>query len=147
MIESFIEGRVRLRSPLLHDEELARRLSEGLLAIGGVRRAQVNRRTQGLLLEYDKDRLPLERLAPALRTNAAPPLMRRGRICATCWADAYRPLHCCAAPAALFSSHRLLSRPTPCTEGGKGGKMVSVLLNDQFKGDLTCRSLHRPFYR
>ena len=90
MIESFIEGRVRLRSPLLHDEELARRLSEGLLAIGGVRRAQVNRRTQGLLLEYDKDRLPLERLAPACRsstastpssavprTNAAPPLMRR----------------------------------------------------------------------
>ena len=31
MIESFTEGRVRLRSPLLHDEELARRLSEGLL--------------------------------------------------------------------------------------------------------------------
>ena len=59
MIESFIEGRVRLRSPLLHDEELARRLSEGLLAIEGVR-------TKGLLLEYDKDRLPLERLAPAL---------------------------------------------------------------------------------
>lgn len=66
MIESFTEGRVRLRSPLLHDEELARRLSEGLLAIKGVRRAQVNRHTRGLLLEYDKDRLPLERLAPAL---------------------------------------------------------------------------------
>ena len=31
-----------------------------------MRRAQVNRHTRGLLLEYDKDRLPLERLAPAL---------------------------------------------------------------------------------
>ena len=73
-IESFIEGRARLRSPLLRDKALASQLSAGLLAVGGVTRAEANPRTGGLLLEYDRSRLPLERVmdaAPVLQRVAA----------------------------------------------------------------------------
>ena len=66
MIESFVEGRVRLRSPLLGNAMLAETLKTGLLKIEGVRRAEVNLRTKGLLLEYDKNRLPLPLLLQAL---------------------------------------------------------------------------------
>ncbi|MDR2179626.1 MAG: hypothetical protein LBP21_04920 [Synergistaceae bacterium] len=62
MIESFIEGRVRLRSPLFADEAFAERLKSELLAIDGVQKVEINPRTKGLLLEYDKHRLPLSRL-------------------------------------------------------------------------------------
>ena len=73
-IESFIEGRVRLRSPLLRDRTLASQLTAGLLAIDGVTRAEANPRTCGLLLEYDRSRLPLDRImgaAPILESVAA----------------------------------------------------------------------------
>ena len=46
MIESFIEGRLRLRSSLLGDKELVAFLSERLLAIDGVTKAEVNPRTR-----------------------------------------------------------------------------------------------------
>ncbi|MDR3231019.1 MAG: hypothetical protein LBT65_06245 [Synergistaceae bacterium] len=59
MIESFIEGRVRLRSPLLADAALAEYLTSRLREIGGVRKVEANPRTNGLLLEYDRTRLPL----------------------------------------------------------------------------------------
>jgi hypothetical protein len=59
MIESFIEGRVRLRSPLFTDERFAERARAGLMKIGGVLRVEANPRTGGLLLEYDKKRLPM----------------------------------------------------------------------------------------
>ncbi|MDR3165407.1 MAG: hypothetical protein LBU13_07490 [Synergistaceae bacterium] len=62
MIESFIEGRVRLRSPLLKDPVMRERLTAELLNIEGVLKAEVNPRTHGLLLEYDKERLPLSLL-------------------------------------------------------------------------------------
>jgi hypothetical protein len=65
MLESFVEGRVRLRSPLVFDAAFAERLSSGLLKIGGVRKAEVNPRTGGLLLEYDRTRLPLSALRRA----------------------------------------------------------------------------------
>ena len=65
MIESFIEGRVRLRSPLLSDRSLADCLKKHLLAVEGIRSAEVNPRTNGLLLEYDKERLPLPLLLKA----------------------------------------------------------------------------------
>ncbi|MDR2175707.1 MAG: hypothetical protein LBO82_07185, partial [Synergistaceae bacterium] len=65
MLESFIEGRVRLRSPLMFDAAFAERLSSGLLKIGGVRKAEVNPRTGGFLLEYDRARLPLSLLRRA----------------------------------------------------------------------------------
>jgi hypothetical protein len=69
MIESFIEGRVRLRSPVLKDPAMSERLTAGLLEIDGVLKADVNPRTHGLLLEYDKERLPLSllrQIAPSL---------------------------------------------------------------------------------
>ena len=66
MLESFIEGRVRLRSPLIFDPAFAERLSSGLLRIGGVQKAEVNPRTGGILLEYDRIRLPLSLLRRAV---------------------------------------------------------------------------------
>jgi hypothetical protein len=69
MIESFIEGRVRLRSPILKDPVMRERLTAELLKIDGVLKAEVNPRTHGLLLEYDKERLPLsllKQIAPSL---------------------------------------------------------------------------------
>ncbi|MDR1733074.1 MAG: hypothetical protein LBR61_13390 [Synergistaceae bacterium] len=65
MIESFIEGRVRLRTSLLADAALAELLSSALMRIDGMQKVEVNPRTQGLLLEYDKKRLPLSRLIRA----------------------------------------------------------------------------------
>ena len=65
MIESFVEGRVRLRSPLLADATLANRLSSELLKIDGVQKVEFNPRTNGTLLEYDKTRLPLSLLKQA----------------------------------------------------------------------------------
>ena len=73
MIESFIEGRVRLRSPLLGDKKLAALLSDYLIKIDGITKAGVNTRTRGLLLEYDRGRFPLERvkrIAPLLERIA-----------------------------------------------------------------------------
>lgn len=75
MIESFTEGRARLRSSLLGDAAFAERLSSGLLEIGGVRKAEVNPRTGGLLLEYDKTRLPL-----SLLSRAAPLFLEMGAL-------------------------------------------------------------------
>ncbi|MDR1622404.1 MAG: hypothetical protein LBS00_08530 [Synergistaceae bacterium] len=65
VIESFIEGRVRLRSPLLADGTFVERLRAELLKIHGVRKAEANLRTNSLLLEYDKKLLPLPRLMQA----------------------------------------------------------------------------------
>jgi hypothetical protein len=69
MIESFVEGRVRLRSPLLADAAFAERVRSEFLRVDGVRTVEVNTHTNGLLLEYDKTRLPLSflmRAAPIL---------------------------------------------------------------------------------
>jgi hypothetical protein len=69
MIESFVEGRVRLRSPVFKDPVMRDRLTSELLKIDGVMKAEVNPRTHGLLLEYDKERLPLsllKQIAPSL---------------------------------------------------------------------------------
>jgi hypothetical protein len=65
VIESFVEGRVRLRSPLLADAAFAERLTSKLLEIDGVQKVAVNPRTRGLLLEYDRTRLPLPLLTRA----------------------------------------------------------------------------------
>ncbi|MDR1471943.1 MAG: hypothetical protein LBS75_05415 [Synergistaceae bacterium] len=59
MIESFAEGRVRLRSPILADEAFARHLESGLRGIAGVTKAEANARTHGLLLEYDRGVIPI----------------------------------------------------------------------------------------
>jgi hypothetical protein len=65
MIESFVEGRLRFRSPILADPDVAGLLTTGILKIDGVLKAEANSRTNGLLLEYDKTRLPLSVLMGA----------------------------------------------------------------------------------
>ena len=65
MIESFTEGRLRLRSPLFSDSAAAELLSSELMKIDGVLKVEINRRTNGALLEYDKKRLPLSLLRQA----------------------------------------------------------------------------------
>jgi len=66
MIESFVPGRVRLRSRLLRDPGTAELLRRSLLDIRGVRAASVNERTGGLLLEYDTALFPLPVLMKAM---------------------------------------------------------------------------------
>ena len=66
MIESFVPGRVRLRSRLLRDPGTAGALRRSLLDIRGVRAASVNERTGGLLLEYDAVLFPLPVLMKAM---------------------------------------------------------------------------------
>jgi hypothetical protein len=75
VIESFVEGRVRLRSPLLADEAFAVYLESELKEIPGVLRAEANARTNGLLLEYDREAIPLAALM-----RAAPVLTRIGGL-------------------------------------------------------------------
>ena len=66
MIESFTEGRLRLRSTLFSDSAMTELLSSELMKIGGVLKVEINRRTNGALLEYDKKRLPLSLLRQAV---------------------------------------------------------------------------------
>ena len=73
MIESFVPGRIRLRSSLLHDAEAAAMISGSLAAVPGVSGAELNAATGSLLLRYDAGVLPLERLSPLL------PLLERIR--------------------------------------------------------------------
>ncbi len=66
MIESFVEGRVRLRSPLLGDTSVADFMRSELLSIEGVNRVTVNPKTSGLLLEYSPSALPISLLMRAV---------------------------------------------------------------------------------
>ena len=66
MIESFVPGRVRLRSRLLKDPGTAEFLKRSLLEVRGVRSVSVNERTGGLLLEYDAVLFPLPVLMKAM---------------------------------------------------------------------------------
>lgn len=65
MIESFIEGRVRLRSPLFAEGAFVERLRLELLQIDGIDKVEANLRTHSVLLEYDTKLLPLPRLMQA----------------------------------------------------------------------------------
>ncbi|MBR1897114.1 MAG: cation transporter [Pyramidobacter sp.] len=66
IVESFVPGRIRLRSSLLHDGETAAMLQGAMSAIPGVQSADLNAATGSLLLKYDADALPLEKLSPLL---------------------------------------------------------------------------------
>ena len=66
IVESFVPGRIRLRSSLLRDGETAAMLHGAMSAIPGVQSADLNAATGGLLLKYDADALPLEKLSPLL---------------------------------------------------------------------------------
>ena len=66
MIESFVPGRIRLRSSLLRDGETGATLRAAFAAIPAVTSAELNPATGGLLLKYDSRVLTLERLMPLL---------------------------------------------------------------------------------
>ena len=75
MIESFVDGRVRLRSPLFAETDIAEALVECLKTVAGVRKVDFNSRTGGMLLEYDPSRIP-----QALIVQAAPLLERMDQL-------------------------------------------------------------------
>jgi len=66
MVESFVPGRIRLRSPLLRDADSAAMLQGALGSVPGVSEARLNPVTASLLLTYDAGLLTLDRLAPLL---------------------------------------------------------------------------------
>ena len=75
MIESFVEGRVRLRSPLFAENDISEALVACLAKVAGICRVDVNSRTCGVLLEYDPSRI-----SKALILEAAPLFERMGRL-------------------------------------------------------------------
>lgn len=82
-IESFIPGRMRLRSVLFKDGQCADLISRTLMSIEAVRSASVNELSGGMLLEYDPSSLPIDRLISAAplferldAIEAAPPADR-----------------------------------------------------------------------
>ncbi len=66
MIESFVEGRIRLRSPLFNDKKTAETLCALLRDVEGVLALTFNPKTNGMLVEYDPKRIPLFRIMNAL---------------------------------------------------------------------------------
>lgn len=75
MIESFIDGRIRLRTPLFAEHDLAEAFAEMLRSVNGVTHVELNARTCGMLLEYDPKRIPM-----SLLMKAAPLLERVNRL-------------------------------------------------------------------
>lgn len=80
-VRSFMDGRVRLRHPALHNQEVARLTHDGIAAIPGVLNVEVNPLSGSALLLYDSERLNKDQLmemgvAWALWLDAA----RDGRI-------------------------------------------------------------------
>ena len=82
MIESYIEGRVRLRSPIFAETDIAESLKALLVSVAGVLRVDFNPRTQGMLLEYDPARVP-----QTMILKAAPLLERMDRLNALAHAE------------------------------------------------------------
>ena len=66
MMASFIDGRVRLRSPALRSEKVLEELKAGLSAYAGVHKMESNARTGSLLVFYDPAAISRERLDMAL---------------------------------------------------------------------------------
>ncbi len=66
IIESFIPGRIRLRSSLIRNRELRRVILSAFQDIRGIREAAANGLTGSLLITYDPGVLTAERLLPLL---------------------------------------------------------------------------------
>jgi hypothetical protein len=62
MIVSFIPGRFRLRLVELKNEALAARALPQILAVPGITRAEIKTLTGSLLVEYDPEIIPTEKL-------------------------------------------------------------------------------------
>lgn len=65
-VESFIPGRIRLRSSLIKDPAARELLHAAFSLLPGLKTATLNERTGSLLLTYDPAALPTERLMALL---------------------------------------------------------------------------------
>ncbi len=54
-VTSFVDGRIRLRHPILKDPQIVEQISSLLENVPGIESLQHNARTGSLLLEYDSD--------------------------------------------------------------------------------------------
>lgn len=62
MIVSFIEGRIRLRHPILRDEDISQQIISVLKAQNGINEINFNNRTGSILIEYDSAAISKEEL-------------------------------------------------------------------------------------
>ena len=70
MMVSFIDGRVRLRSPALRSEKSLAEIQSGLSAYPGVKKTESNARTGSLLVFYDPAAISRELLGMAVASLA-----------------------------------------------------------------------------
>ncbi|MCR5288373.1 MAG: hypothetical protein K6E51_00110 [Treponema sp.] len=76
MITSFFPGRIRLRAPIFKDIEITNAAREILETSPAITNVQHNPTTGSVLLEYEEDKIPFEKLTPLvpflekLRTKA-----------------------------------------------------------------------------
>ena len=61
-VTSFIDGRVRLRHPALHQHQVVAEIQPRILSIKGIQSAEFNERSGSLLLHYDIDVLSRDEL-------------------------------------------------------------------------------------
>jgi len=95
MMVSFIDGRVRLRSPALRSEKVLEELKGSLAAYAGVTKIESNARTGSLLVLYDPAAISRERLDMAvawLESRFPVPTPRHSRGHAALSAPALRKL-------------------------------------------------------
>ena len=84
MMVSFIDGRVRLRSPALRSEKALEEIQSSLAAYSGVKKTESNARTGSLLVFYDPAAISRELLGMAvasLESRLPAPAPCPGRRC------------------------------------------------------------------
>ena len=64
MVTSFIPGRIRLRAPVFKDEELCAKARKILESSDAVKSVEHNPVTGSILLLYDPERVPMDKLMP-----------------------------------------------------------------------------------
>ena len=64
MITSFFPGRIRLRAPVFKQVDLAEKARKILLKFEAVKNIEHNPVTGSVLIEYDPDKVPMEKLLP-----------------------------------------------------------------------------------
>ena len=61
-VRSFVDGRVRLRHPALRNENVLQRAAERLRALEGVQSVEGNAASGSVLIVYDSERIPRDRV-------------------------------------------------------------------------------------
>ncbi len=70
VVSSFFPGRMRLRHAVLENEDIAEALKSAVEAHKSVKHVEYNTRTGSALIEYEPDKLPLQKFK-ALKTELA----------------------------------------------------------------------------